>query len=136
MAKALKCDRCGKFYELNTDETFAELSLRRYSVDRIGVPHTEESGNCDLCPDCVMMLTSFVFDYKTSQEGETIATLRNLDDSTILVIDGCDQIYEEFTFPSNLPKKEQALIAICVYLGFKPSEILNIDYYKQEKENA
>lgn len=63
MSKALKCDRCGKFYEKNEEHVFEEIfSIRKKPIARVSL--TNEDGNLveefDLCDDCMGGLLAFL----------------------------------------------------------------------------
>ena len=52
MSKALKCDRCGQFYDL-----FKEI--REYRIMNFSESHMNEK-YVDLCPDCYEKLCDFL----------------------------------------------------------------------------
>lgn len=61
MANAKKCDRCGVFYEKNTQFTKAK-NVSKEIID--GMCFTTRTNNCvnykDLCDDCLSKLYSFL----------------------------------------------------------------------------
>lgn len=63
MARARKCDRCGKFYEeylLNSNEFYKVCLIRTESYDY-------RNSAKDLCPEC---MKEFIEWYKKGQEQE------------------------------------------------------------------
>ena len=52
MAKALKCDRCGRFYVLLSE-------IRNYRIRDFSEPYKNEK-YVDLCPDCYEKLCDFL----------------------------------------------------------------------------
>lgn len=60
MAKAHKCDRCGKFYEKNQKV----LECRGEKVITIGIRFVDDRfasfGHADLCDDCLDLLCDFL----------------------------------------------------------------------------
>ena len=52
MAKALKCDRCGSFYDLLTD-------FRNYRI-LFSTESCKHDKYVDLCPDCYETLTKWI----------------------------------------------------------------------------
>ncbi len=62
MAKALKCDRCGQFYDLLTE-------TRKYRIRDFSELYKNEK-YVDLCPDCYAELLLFLNLYNESGEFE------------------------------------------------------------------
>lgn len=56
MAKALKCDRCGGFYD------YIKASLRRYQIHDTDEKNFNKT--VDLCPDCYDKLIDFLDEIK------------------------------------------------------------------------
>lgn len=63
MAKAHKCDRCGKYYDGNLPETpFEEVidgSTRKYGLCLYRLSPVGGLKDIDLCPECLDKLHSF-----------------------------------------------------------------------------
>ena len=53
MAKALKCDRCGGFYDLLTE-------TRKYRIEETTVQKPSYQKTVDLCPDCYEKFCDFL----------------------------------------------------------------------------
>ena len=68
MAKAMKCDRCGKYYDGN------ELyKIRRYNERMVGIcfeGHTHIDHSIDLCDDCLKALIKFLGFKEADYYGE------------------------------------------------------------------
>ena len=53
MAWAMKCDRCGKFFDYNLDDCCAMAYL---IYDVLKTKHSIDGEKYDLCPDCIESL--------------------------------------------------------------------------------
>lgn len=70
MAKAYKCDRCGKFYE---KKIFKDPGLRveRKICDQTRIP-PEFYLRMDLCNECQMEIESFVWSKHCEEIGDNV----------------------------------------------------------------
>ena len=56
MAKALKCDRCGGFYDLLNE------TRQHYRIEETYLQKSSCQRTVDLCPDCYDKFINFLFD--------------------------------------------------------------------------
>ena len=68
MAKAYKCDRCGKLYEKKIFK-YPELHLERKLCDETRIP-PEFYLLMDLCNECQMEIESFVWSKCSKETGD------------------------------------------------------------------
>lgn len=52
MADAMKCDRCGKYYEIDDKNNSFKHHSRIYNVFDFNLLTTDRANRIDLCPDC------------------------------------------------------------------------------------
>lgn len=62
MAKALKCDRCGSFYDVLK-------YTREYRIEETTVQKPSCQKTVDLCPDCYEMFTKWLMEEKEQEVG-------------------------------------------------------------------
>lgn len=69
MSKAMKCDRCGKFYEKNSTKWY----LNGGSITR-GINIMNKDGiitaECDLCDSCIEDFRAFMDHYDDTEEDK------------------------------------------------------------------
>lgn len=67
MAKALKCDVCGEFYELYCVVTDQQHNM--YAFNGVRSSYLELEHGIDLCPECMLAVVDFLNDRKEICNG-------------------------------------------------------------------
>lgn len=68
MSKAMKCDRCGKFYEKNRVKWNGEGSITR-GIDVVNINNLI-AVQCDLCDSCIEDFRAFMDHYDDTEEDK------------------------------------------------------------------
>lgn len=64
MALAMKCDRCGKYYELRGYATDV-ITLKAYNIAR---NRYRDGARFDICPDCMKLFNDWITEEKKEEK--------------------------------------------------------------------
>ncbi len=66
MACAMKCDRCGKYYELRGNAT-GVVTFKAYNIVK---NRYREGARFDICPDCVKLFNAWITEGKKEEKDD------------------------------------------------------------------